>query len=133
VIRAPAGAGRVSFTYRPEIAKVIAATLTEDGHEGMVYDVTGPESVSMPELAALAAEITGDDYRDEPLDRDEWKATRLAMGGPAWSVEAGLSFWDALHAGEFDLVSDTVRDLAGVEPITIAGWISNQADEMPLA
>ena len=38
VIRAPAGDGRISFTYRPEIASVIAATLTEEGHEGQVYD-----------------------------------------------------------------------------------------------
>jgi NAD(P)H dehydrogenase (quinone) len=133
VIRAPAGDGRISFTYRPEIAAVIAATLTGDGHEGMVHDVTGPESVSMPELAALATEITGDDYRYEPLGRDEWKVKRLALGRPAWSVEAGLSSWDALHAGEFDLVSDTVRDLAGVKPITVADWIADNADEMPLA
>jgi hypothetical protein len=89
--------------------------------------------VSMPELAALATEITGDDYRYEPLGRDEWKVKRLALGRPAWSVEAGLSSWDALHAGEFDLVSDTVRDLAGVKPITVADWIADNADEMPLA
>ena len=133
VIRAPAGDGCISFTYRREIAGVIAATLTEEGHEGRVYDVTGPESVSMPELAALAAEITGDEYRCEPLERDAWTAKRLAMGRPAWSVEAGLSSWDALHAGEFDVVSDTVRELTGNEPIMLADWITGHAAEMPLA
>ena len=133
VIRAPAGDGRISFTYRPEIASVIAATLAEEGHEGKVYDVTGPESVSMPELAALAAEVTGDDYRCEPLERDAWTAKRLALGRPAWSVEAGLSSWDALHAGEFDVVSNTVSELTGEEPITVKDWITGHADEMPLA
>ena len=133
VIRAPTGDGRISFTYRPEIASVIAATLTEEGHEGKVYDVTGPASVSMPELAALAAEITGDDYRCEPLERDAWAAKRIEMGRPAWAVEAGLSSWDALHAGEFDVVSDTVRELTGAEPITVADWIAGHPDEMPLA
>lgn len=133
VIRAPAGDGRISFTYRPEIASVIAATLTGEGHEGKTYDVTGPESVSMPELAVLAAEITGDDYRCEPLERDAWTAKRLALGRPAWSVQAGLSSWDALDAGEFDVVSDTVRELTGAEPITVADWIAGHADEMPLA
>lgn len=133
VIRAPAGDGRISFTYRPEIASVIAATLTEEGHEGTVYDVTGPESVTMPELAALAAEITGNDYRCEPLERDAWTAKRLAMGRPAWAVEAGLSSWDALHAGEFDVVSNTVRELTGDDPITVGDWISGHAGEMPLA
>ncbi len=133
VIRAPAGNGRISFTYRPEIASVVAATLTEEGHDGKVYDVTGPESVSMPELAAIAAEITGDDYRCEPLARDAWTAKRLAMGRPAWAVEAGLSSWDALNAGEFDVVSGTVRDLTGDDPISVADWITGHASEMPLA
>ncbi len=41
------------------------------------------------------------------------------MGRPAWSVAAGLSSWDALHAGEFDVVSDTVHELTGHEPITV--------------
>jgi NAD(P)H dehydrogenase (quinone) len=133
VIRAPVGDGKISFTYRPEIAAVIGVTLTEDGHVGKTYDVTGPESVSMEELAAIASEVTGDTYGCEPQSRDDWKAKRLAMGRDAWSVEAGLSSWDALNAGEFDAVSDTVRRLAGVEPITVAEWIRTHADEMPLA
>jgi NAD(P)H dehydrogenase (quinone) len=132
-IRGPHGEGRIRFTFRPEIAGVIAATLTEDGHEGQTYNVSGPESVSMPELAAIATDVTGGDYRWEPIDRSEWEATRVAMGLPAWSVAAGLSSWDAFHAGEFDVESDTVRELAGVEPITVAGWIASHAAEMPLA
>ena len=55
------------------------------------------------------------------------------MGRPAWAVEAGLSSWDALDAGEFDVVSDTVRELTGDEPITVADWIIDHTDEMPLA
>jgi len=132
VIRAPHGDGRISFTYRPEIAQVIAVALTETGHIGKTYDVTGPLSVSMSELAATATEVTGDDYRSEPLDREQWKAKRLAMGRPAWSVEAGLSSWDALNANEFDIVSDTVQDLTGTTPITVAGWITQHGGEMPL-
>ena len=132
-IRGPHGSGRISFTYRPEIAGVIAATLTEEGHEGQTYDVTGPRTVSMTELAAIATEVTGDEYRCEPLAREEWQAMRLKQGHPAWSVEAGLSSWDALNAGEFDIVSDVVRDIARIEPIGVPEWISAHADEMPLA
>ena len=120
VIRAPHGDGRISFTYRPEIAQVIAATLTEDGHTGMTYSVTGPAAITMSELAETATEVTGDDYRSEPQGREEWKAKRLELGRPAWSVDAGLSSWDALNAGEFDVVSDVVQRVAGAAPITVA-------------
>jgi uncharacterized protein YbjT (DUF2867 family) len=132
VIRGPYGAGRISFTYRPEIAAVLAATLTEDGHEGRTYDVTGPDTVSMAELAALATEATGHPYRCEPVEREQWTARRLELGHPAWSVQAGLSSWDALDAGEFDVVSNVVRDIAGMDPIRVSDWIAEHQDEMPL-
>src|SRR3989442_408204 len=67
VAREPGGDGRMSFSYRPELARAIAVTLTEPGHEGRVYDVTTPESVTMAELARVASEVTGDDYRWEPV------------------------------------------------------------------
>ena len=67
------------------------------------------------------------------MEREAWIAKRLAMGRPAWAVEAGLSSWDALDAGEFDVVSDAVRDLTGEDPMTVADWITGHADEMPLA
>src|SRR5258707_318901 len=43
VAREPAGDARMSFSWRPELARVVARTLTEDGHEGRVYDIVTPE------------------------------------------------------------------------------------------
>ena len=133
VIRAPFGDGRISFTYRPEIAQVIAATLTGDDNLGETLSVTGPESLTMAELAATASEVTGDAYGCEPQSRDDWTAKRLAMGRDRWSVEAGLSSWDALDAGEFDLVTDTVQEITGAPPLSPAQWIEQNAGSMPLA
>ena len=133
VIRAPHGNGRISFTYRPEIARVISATLTQGGHLGKTYSVTGPQSLTMAELAATATAVTGDSYGCEPQSREDWTAKRLAMGHEPWSVEAGLSSWDALNAGEFDVVTDTVQEITGAAPLTAAEWIAENAAAMPLA
>ena len=51
VARETGGDGRMSFSYRPELAKAIAVTLTESGHEGKVYDVVTPPPVGLAELA----------------------------------------------------------------------------------
>ena len=40
---------RMSFSYRPDIAKVIAHVLTTREHEENIYNVTTPESVSLSE------------------------------------------------------------------------------------
>ena len=62
----PGGDGRMSFSYRPELARAIAVTLTEPGHEGKVYDIVTPQSVSMRELAEIAWAVSGANYRYAP-------------------------------------------------------------------
>ena len=87
VARETGGDGRMSFSYRPELAKVIAVTLTTPGHEGKTYDITTPESVSLAELAGIATEVTGRPHRYEPVGEDEWEARWSAIGRSGWELE----------------------------------------------
>jgi NAD(P)H dehydrogenase (quinone) len=80
VNRVPGGEGRMSFTYRPELGRAIATVLVERGHEGGVYDITTPDSVSMTELARIASDVTGEGYRAEPRPDEHWAA--------GWRAEA---------------------------------------------
>jgi uncharacterized protein YbjT (DUF2867 family) len=123
----------MSFSYRPELADVIALALTETGHEGNVYNVTTPESVSMQELATIATEVTGDRYTYDPISDAEWTERRRAQGRPDWALESGQTSYEALRAGEFDIVSDDYQKVTGQKPKTIAEIIAAVADEMPLA
>jgi uncharacterized protein YbjT (DUF2867 family) len=123
----------MSFSYRPELADVIAVALTETGHEGKVYDITTPESVSMQELAQVATAVTGDRYTYEPISDSEWTKRWKAQGRPDWALESGQTSYAALRAGEFDVVSDDYEKVTGQKPKTIAQIIAAVADEMPLA
>jgi NAD(P)H dehydrogenase (quinone) len=51
--------GRVAFVSKDDCARACAAALTSDGHEGAVYEITGPELFSYRDAAALAAELSG--------------------------------------------------------------------------
>jgi NAD(P)H dehydrogenase (quinone) len=133
VAREPGAAGRMSFSYRTELADVIAVALTETGHEGRVYNITTPESVSMQELARIATQVTGNRYRYEPISDAEWIKRWEAQGRPDWALEAGQTSYEALRAGEFDVVSDEYEKITGHKPKTIAQIIAAVADEMPLA
>jgi uncharacterized protein YbjT (DUF2867 family) len=131
--RSPGGAGHMSFSYRPELGDVIATVLTEPGHEGKVYDITTPDSVSLSELAIVASDVTGDEYRYEPRDDDWWEGRWRSRGRPDWSIEAGRTTFEALRRGEFDIVTDDYRTITGRDPLTIAQIIERHADEMPLS
>jgi NAD(P)H dehydrogenase (quinone) len=133
VAREPGGDARMSFSYRPELADVIATVLTEPGHAGRIYNITTPESVSMRELAQIATRVTGEDYGYEPISDAEWIERWKAQGRPEWALEAGLTSYEALRAGELDVVSDDYEKVTGRKASTIAQVITDVADEMPLA
>jgi uncharacterized protein YbjT (DUF2867 family) len=122
----------MSFSYRPELGDAIATVLTEPGHEGKVYDVTTPDSVSLAELAIVASDVTGDHYRYEPQDDDWWEGRWRSKGKADWGIAAGRTSFEALRRGEFDIVTDDYRAVTGRDPLTIAQIIERLADEMPL-
>ena len=132
VAREPLGEARMSFSYRPELAKAIAVVLTEPGHDGQVYDITTPESVSLHDLAHIAAEVTGDPYAYEPATDEEWDERWRALGRSGWELEAGHTSYEAIRAGELDVVTDDYRTLTGLEPLTVYEIVDRHADELPL-
>ena len=128
----PAGEGRMSFSYRPELARAIAVTLTEPGHEGKTYDIVTPQSVSMRELAEIAWAVTGQNYRYAPTSDAWWEERWRARGKEPWAIEAGLTSYAALRAGEFDVTSDDYRALTGEDPLSVSDIAGLVADRLPL-
>ncbi len=132
-ITGPGGDGAVSLTYRPELAEAIAELLVDPSHdERSVVTITVPQAVTLAELAEIASDVTGHHYRYDPLDRDEWLAYRRSLGRPAWSIEAGISYYDGVARGEDGIVADDYRELTGKEPLTIREIIELRRDEMLL-
>jgi uncharacterized protein YbjT (DUF2867 family) len=128
----PGGEGRMSFSYRPELARAIAVTLTEPGHEGKTYDIVTPQSVSMRELAEIAWAVTGQNYRYAPTSDAWWEERWRARGKEPWAIEAGLTSYAALRAGEFDVTSDDYRTLTGEDPLSVSDIAGLLADRLPL-
>jgi uncharacterized protein YbjT (DUF2867 family) len=113
-LRGPAGDGRVAAVARDDVAAVAAAVLADpSGHVGATYDRTGPEALTLAEVADLVTEVTGSPTRfvDETLP--EAYASRASYGAPDWQVDAWVSTYTAIAAGEVSAVSDAVPRLTG--------------------
>ncbi len=123
VCRGPGGDGRVSLISREDTAAVSAGVLVGPGYEGEALDLTGEESHSLGELAALCSEILDRPFRYEPGTREAWIASRLAAGVPAWDANIGIGSYEALLAGEFDVTSDVVRRVTGTPAESARAWV----------
>jgi len=64
-----------------DIADVAVAALTEDGHKGKLYEVTGPRLMTFAEMADVLSEATGRPIRHGPISFEEFHANVAAAGG----------------------------------------------------
>ena len=89
-------------------------------HAECTYDMTGPEALSLTDMARIIGEAQGREvtYREETVE--EAYASRAHYGAPAWQVDAWVSTYTAIASGELDVVSDSVRALTGQSAMSMA-------------
>lgn len=117
VIRGPAGDGRVAAVARDDSADVAVAVLEAPGdHDGRTYELTGPEALTMAEMAAKLSAATGREIRYVPETLEEARASRAPSGAPAWMIEGWVTTYAAIAAGELEKVTDAVEHLTGHPP-----------------
>ncbi len=124
-----AGNGRVAYVSRDDCAGAAAAVLVQDGHEGRVYDITGPQALGPQEVAALAAELGGRPVEVVPVDDDALVAGMIENGVPDAAARVVLSFVVAAREGFLDSVSSAVEELTGTSPAPLRDVVSTAREE----
>jgi uncharacterized protein YbjT (DUF2867 family) len=125
IIRAPFATVRTATVDPYDVAAVAAEALRGDGHEGRIYQPTGPESMLPADQVRILARVLDRDLRFEPQPDDEARV-EMSKTTPAAYVDA---FFDFYAAGSLDesQVSPTVRDLTGRAPRTFEQWATAHA------
>jgi uncharacterized protein YbjT (DUF2867 family) len=127
VIRGPAADGRAAVVSHDDIARVVAAVLLDPAsHAGATYDLTGPEALTFAEMAETITEVTGREVRFHDETLEEAYASRAVYGAPDWQVDAWVSTYTAVAAGEFDGVSGDVERLTGRRPLSLRQYLESQ-------
>jgi NAD(P)H dehydrogenase (quinone) len=121
VIRGPADNGRVGMVARADVARVAAAALrSPDEHAGVTYTLTGPEALTLTEVAEILTAVRGRPFRFHNETLAEAYASRQQYGAPGWQVEAWVSTYTAIAAGQLDVVTDHVERVSGRRPMSLA-------------
>lgn len=114
---APIGDARVSAVDVRDIAGVAVAALTQAGHQGRTYTITGPAAITHAEMAAalsaaLGREITFSDAPPQAF------AESLRGVLPPWQADGLLEDYAHYRSGEAAAVYPTVAEVAGGQPRT---------------
>jgi NAD(P)H dehydrogenase (quinone) len=112
-----AGDGRTALVAREDCAAAAAAVITSDGHEGKAYDITGPEALSVDDLAAVFAELGDRPVEPVRLDDDAWVAAMVEHAGmPEPIARTYSTFGIATRCGFSAAVSSSLDELTGRAP-----------------
>jgi uncharacterized protein YbjT (DUF2867 family) len=81
VLAMPGGAVREPIVDADDIADVAVAALTEDGHAGRLYEVTGPRLLTFAEMAETLADASGRPVRYMPIGFEDFHAAMTRESG----------------------------------------------------
>lgn len=121
------GNGCMAFVSKQDCVASAAVVLTTEGHEGAVYEITGPELYTFADAARLAAEVSGRPIEYSNVTHEERLAQFDALGVPreyvegmvnaddtgVWGSEEMVSYERAIRQGYFSVCSHHVELLTG--------------------
>lgn len=114
----PAGDAKVSHIDARDIARVAAKALTTSGHEGRSLDLTGPQALSYAQAAEVLSRVLGKPVSYVAVSDEAAKAAMLAGGMPEFYADALIDLNQQYRKGAGSVVTTTVRDVTGREPVT---------------
>jgi uncharacterized protein YbjT (DUF2867 family) len=115
---APAGNAKVSVVDVRDIASVAARVLTESGHEGQAYDITGPEPLTHTQMAHQLSYALRKPVKFIDVSPHAMREVLLGSGMAAWQADGVVENYEHCRRGEAAMVTSTARDVTGREPTT---------------
>ena len=128
-ITLPFGAGRTSPVAVDDVARVVATVLRDPApHIGHVYELTGPSSVDMTEMAAVFSRVLDRpvSYVSVPLDR--WQAELSRLGLPPHTEQHVATMAQLHQDNRYDRIADGVERVTGIPPQSIEAFVAARRD-----
>jgi len=121
------GDGKISFIDVRDIADVAVLALTQEGHAGKIYSLTGPEALSYGDVAAVFSRELGREVRYVDMPPDAFKGALSQAGVPEWTAGALGELYAMYREGHASAVTGTVQDLTGRPARTLATFVCDNA------
>ena len=123
----PAGSMPEPFVDTEDIADVAVAALTEPGHAGRLYELTGPRLLTFAEAVAEIGRGTGRELRYVPVTVEEYTAAAAGHGVPEDVIGLlGYLFSEVLD-GRNAMLADGVQQALGRPPRDFADYVRDTA------
>lgn len=127
VLALPVGEVAEPFVDADDIADVAVAALTQPGHEGRLYELTGPEALSFGQAVALLSQASGRELHFARITAQAYRAEMVQAGVPDEVVGLALYLCDTVLDGRNTPIADGVFQALGRAPKRFADFAREAA------
>ena len=128
VVYSASGDGKIPYIDPRDIAAVAFVTLTQPGHLGKKYVLTGGEAISYRQAAEIIGATIGKPVRFVDESPDQARARRVREGLPPAVIESALAISAYQRAGGKTVtITNTIADLTGRPPRTVGEFVREHA------
>ena len=124
----PTGDARVSHVDVRDIAALAAKALTEAGHEGKAYDLSGPNALSWGEVAETIGKAIGKAVKYVPVSDEDGRKGMLAAGIPVFYADLLLDLYRFYRNRGADRVSPAVPQALGRPAISFERYVRDHVE-----
>lgn len=118
---------KTALIHEGDIARAAATVLTEGGHDGKEYTLTGPETLTLTEAAHIIGDVTGHDVQFDELSEEQVRKQLTEV----WQVDEGeadfITSWYKDTPTEGYTVIPTVEEITGRPARTFRQWAEEHA------
>jgi uncharacterized protein YbjT (DUF2867 family) len=126
-IFAPAEGVKIPMMDPLDVAATAAIALSDDGHEGQTYELTGPEAITFHDVAAQVSRVTGRPVRFVPVPEPAALDALLQTGMPDWMAHNIVTVFAELQQDPAAQVTGAVHALTGRQPRHLAEFLADHA------
>ena len=115
--------GKTGMIDTRDVGKVIAKVLSEEGHEGQSYQITGPETLSFYNVAEKFSSVLKREvlYVDMPMDA--YKNILSQFLTNQWHLDSVIDLFAGIAEGGIEYKTDTFEELIGTPPRSLEDFI----------
>jgi uncharacterized protein YbjT (DUF2867 family) len=123
----PMADARIASIDIGDLAEAAALALTGSGHEGKIYHLTGPEALTMTEVAERLSTATGRAVRYVNVSTAEHKAANLSRGMPPYLADGLVELYAERRNGKEATVYPDTAKLLGRRPVSFGEFAERNA------
>lgn len=130
-IKLPFGTGKTSPIATKDIARVIVEILLNPhSHIGKIYELTGPKSQNLNEIAEEYSLALGRSIKYVDISLEEWTTNFLKSKNlPEYVINHFYTMAKLHRENRYDRLVPTVEQLTGIRPMNIKEWVQEHISD----